>query len=247
MPNSFPKRRRIGVRAVAPSIITILALAAGLTSLKFSLADKWELAVFAIIFAGILDGLDGTLARLLKSSSRFGAELDSLADMVNFGVAPAVLIYHWKLEALGGLGWVIALSFAICCALRLARYNSALDVEEEPRRMAGFLTGFPAPVGATLALIPLTIEFEFGPGFFSNSYVVGATTALMALGLVSRLPTFSMKQLIIPREQMVPFLLGVALMAAMITVYGWIMLIGAAALYLALVPVSILKFRRMKR
>ncbi len=247
MPNSFPKRKRISVRAVAPSIITILALAAGLTSLKFSLADKWELAVFAIIFAGILDGLDGTLARLLKSASRFGAELDSLADMVNFGVAPAVLIYHWKLEALGGLGWVIALSFAICCALRLARYNSALDAEDEPRRKAGFLTGFPAPVGATLALIPLTIEFEFGAGFFSNSYVVGATTALLALGLVSRLPTFSMKQLIIPREQMVPFLLGVGLLAATITVYGWIVLIGAAALYLALVPVSILKFGRLNR
>lgn len=247
MSDPYPKIRRIGIRAVAPSIITILALAAGLTSLKFSLAGKWEMAVFAIILAGIFDGLDGSLARLLKSTSKFGAELDSLADVVNFGVAPALLIYHWKLEALGGLGWVIALSFVICCALRLARYNSALDAEDEPRKKAGFLTGFPAPVGAVLALLPLIIEFEFGPGFFSNYNVAGATTALVALGLVSRVPTYSMKQLIIPREQMVPFLVGVGLLAATITVYGWMVLIGVSVLYLALLPVSILKFQRLKR
>ena len=218
-----------------------------LTSLKFSLAGKWEMAVFAIILAGIFDGLDGSLARLLKSTSKFGAELDSLADVVNFGVAPALLIYHWKLEALGGLGWVIALSFVICCALRLARYNSALDAEDEPRKKAGFLTGFPAPVGAVLALLPLIVEIEFGPGFLSNINVVGATTALVALGLVSRVPTYSMKQLIIPREQMVPFLVGVGLLVATITVYGWIVLIAVSVLYLALLPVSILKFQRLKR
>lgn len=247
MQNPLKRQKRLSVRAVAPNVITMLALAAGLTSMKFALASKWEMAVFAIILAGILDGLDGSLARLLKSTSRFGAELDSLADVVNFGVAPALLLYMWKLEGLGGLGWVVAMSFTICCALRLARYNSALDSADEPRRKAGFLTGLPAPVGATLVLIPLTVEFEFGTSLFSSANVVLVTTALVALGLVSRIPTYSMKQIIIPREQMVPFLLGVGLLAAAITVYGWIVLIGASAAYLLLLPLSVLKFHKLNQ
>lgn len=221
----------------------MLALAAGMTSLKFALQGQWELAVFAVVLAGIFDGIDGSIARLLRSASRFGAELDSLSDVVSFGVAPAVVLYLWALSSLGGLGWVIALAFAVCCALRLARYNSALDDDDEPKKKAGFLTGFPAPVGAGLALLPMMLHFEYELELFRSPEFVGVTTTLVALGLVSRLPTFSFRQMIIQREQMVSVLLAVGLVAAAITVYQWIVLVLISFGYLISVPLSVRKYR----
>lgn len=239
--------RRISMRGIAPNVVTMLALAAGMTSLKFALQGQWELAVFAVVLAGIFDGIDGSIARLLRSASRFGAELDSLSDMVSFGVAPAVVLYLWALSALGGLGWVIALAFAVCCALRLARYNSALDDDDEPRKKAGFLTGFPAPVGAGLVLLPMMLQFEYELEFFRSPEFVGVWTAIIALGLVARVPTFSFRQMIIQREQMVAVLLAVGLFAAALTVYQWIVLVLVSFSYLISVPLSMRKYRAVAK
>ena len=167
--------------------------------------------------------------------------------MISFGVAPAILLYLWTLQNLGGLGWVIALIFAIGCALRLARFNSKLDQDDGPRRKAGFLTGLAAPAGAGIAILPLMLEFELQNGFFRSPDLVGAVTALVALGMVSRMATFSFTQLLIRRDQMVPTLLLVALLAALLTTYGWMLLIVLGIIYITAIPVSVLRFRKMQK
>ncbi len=240
-------RNQLRIRTLAPNIVTVLALSAGLTSIRFSVSGNWEMAVFAILVAGVFDGIDGSIARMLKAASKFGAELDSLSDMISFGVAPAILLYLWSLQELGGLGWVIALIFAIGCALRLARFNSKLEADDEPRRKAGFLTGLAAPAGAGIALIPLMLEFELQNGFFRSPDLVAATTTLVALGMVSRIATFSFKQLLIRRDQMVPTLLLVALFAALLTTYGWMLLIGCGILYMATIPISMHGFAKREK
>lgn len=247
MRNGRLRNRKVSLRGIAPNIVTILALSAGMTSLKFALVERWELAVFAIVLAGVFDGIDGSIARLLKSVSRFGAELDSLSDVVSFGVAPAAIIYLWALRELGGLGWVIALAYVICCALRLARFNSKLDVEDEPRKKAGFLTGIPAPMAAALALMPIMLGFQTESDLFRSPALVGITTALVSLGMVSRIATFSFKQLIIPRDQMVPLLLLVGLFAAAVTVYHWAVVVTIGLVYVASIPFSIHKFSRISK
>lgn len=247
MKNGRLRNRRVSLRGIAPNVVTILALSAGMTSLKFALAERWELAVFAIILAAIFDGIDGSIARLLKSASRFGAELDSLSDVVSFGVAPAAIIYLWALRELGGLGWVVALAYVICCALRLARFNSKLDADDEPRKKAGFMTGIPAPMAAGLCLMPIMLQFQADIEFLRNPALVGVTTALVSLGMVSSLPTFSLKQLIIPRDQMVPLLLAVGLFAAAVTVYQWAVIVTIGLVYLASIPLSFQKFTRITK
>lgn len=240
-----PLRRKISLRGIAPNIVTILALSAGMTSLKFALVERWELAAFAILLAGVFDGIDGSIARLLKSVSRFGAELDSLSDVVSFGVAPAAIVYLWALQELGGIGWVIALAYVICCALRLARFNSKLDVEDEPRKKAGFLTGIPAPMAAALVLMPIIAGFQTEADLFRSPALVGITTALVSLGMVSRMATFSIKQLFIPRDQMVPLLLFVGLFAAAVTVYQWAVVVTLGIAYVVSFPFSMQKFSRI--
>ena len=155
-------RRGIPLRAVAPNAVTALALCFGLSAVRFAIAEQWELAVGTIILAGVLDGLDGRIARLLKGESRFGAELDSLSDVIAFGVSPAVVMYLWSLQYMPQFGWTIALSHAVCCALRLARFNAQIDATEQPRKAAGFFTGIPAPAGAALLMLPLYVWLAFG-------------------------------------------------------------------------------------
>ena len=243
-----PKRlKHISFRAVAPNMVTILALSAGATSIRFALEDRWEFAVIAIVIAAFLDGLDGILARLLKSTSKFGAELDSLSDVISFGVAPATLLYLWALKDLGGLGWVIALSFIVCCALRLARYNSKLEDDDEPWRGAGFLTGLPAPVGAGLALLPIMLAFEFGSSLITKPETVGFYAALLCLGMVSKLPTYSLKTLIIRKDYMVHALLLVALFAAAATAYGWMTLIAFGVIYILSLPIGVFRFYKLSK
>jgi len=176
-----------------PNIITVGALCAGLTGVRFAIAEKWEFAMIAILVAAVLDALDGTIARLLKAASDFGAELDSLSDVVAFGVAPALIIYFWSLSDIGGFGWAAALFFAVCCALRLARFNSTM--ETRPSYAYNFFTGVPAPGGALLALLPLLVSQDFGDGFFRHPAVTGPWIVAMALLMVSQVPTYSLKQL----------------------------------------------------
>ncbi|HXV73311.1 MAG TPA: phosphatidylcholine/phosphatidylserine synthase, partial [Sphingomonadales bacterium] len=154
--------RVLGFRFILPSSVTVLALAAGATAIRFALDGRFEAAMAAIVVAGVLDGIDGSIARFLKTPTKFGAELDSLSDVVSFGVAPAVLLYLWALKDLKGGGWILALAFIVCCALRLARFNSRLEDDDEPRRKAGFLTGIPSPVAAGLAILPVMAAAEFG-------------------------------------------------------------------------------------
>jgi CDP-diacylglycerol--serine O-phosphatidyltransferase len=217
-----------------------------MTAIRFALADNYKAAVIAIIVAGIFDGIDGRIARLLKGTSEFGAELDSLSDFVSFGVAPALLMYIWTLHALSSIGWVIALLFAVCCALRLARFNTQIGADLPPYAY-NFFTGVPAPAGAGLAIIPMLAQFEFNwDGFrapWFGAIVLAATAALM----VSRVPTFSLKRLRIPREWYLTFLLMVGALAALATTEPWATLLLVGIVYIGSIPFSIKAYGRLQQ
>jgi len=241
---------KVPVRFLLPNLITLLALCSGITSIRLAVEGRYELAVGAVIIAVVLDAVDGRLARLLKGTSRFGAELDSLADFVNFGVAPALLIYVWSLNALRTAGWVIALVLAICCALRLARFNVALDDPHKPAWAAGFFTGAPAPAGAGLALAPMYLGFLglIGDGH-ALAWAIGPYVAGIAVLMVSRVPTYSGKNLgrSIPRDMVLP-ILGVGVFAVILLIaFPWEFLSLMALVYLAMIPFGIRSYRRHKR
>src|SRR5690606_9274813 len=179
------------LRAVLPNAITAAALCSGLTGIRFAIEGDWGRAVFAIILAGMLDGIDGRIARLLKAQSRFGAELDSLSDSLSFGMAPALILFLWSLEGLPRFGWFAALAFAICCALRLARFNAQIDVDEQPHKSAGFLTGVPAPMGAVLAFLPLYLWIASGAEVFRSALPVAIWTVAIAFLMISNLAALS--------------------------------------------------------
>lgn len=242
-----PKRlKHLSIRAIAPNMITVLALSAGATAIRFALEGRFEEAMLAVLVAAILDGLDGGIARLLKTTSKFGAELDSLSDVISFGVAPAIILYNWNLKSLGGLGWILALAFIVSCALRLARFNSKLEDDEEPRRKAGFLTGIPAPVGAMLGLMPIMLAIEFSAEL-DRPELMGFTTALVCFGMVSKMPTYSFRSIIIRKDLMVPMLFLVGLMAAVATTYGWWTLIAPSVFYILSIPVGVYRFSKLTK
>ncbi len=247
-------RRVLPLRVLIPNAVTALALCTGLSGVCFAIAGDWERAVAAIIIAGVLDGIDGRIARLLKGQSRFGAELDSLSDVIAFGVSPAVIIYLWSLQYLKGFGWVFALAHVVCCALRLARFNASLDVDNQPHKSAGFLTGIPAPVGAGLALAPIYLwmasaTLGFGDDFewLRNPAVTAVTTALTASLMISSLPTFSWGSLRIPGSWRLPALVAVALLGGALLSAPWITLSVVVLLYALLLPFSIRSYGRVKR
>ena len=231
--------RSIPLRALFPSLVTLLALCAGLTSIRMSVELRFDAAIAAITIAAFLDGIDGRLARFLKSTSRFGAELDSLTDFVNFGVAPAVLLYVWTLDDLRSLGWIAALIFAICCALRLARFNVALD-DEHPEWQSNYFTGAPAPAGAMIVLLPIYLEFVAIPHGFLTAPVVLVYTIAIGLLMVSRLPTWSGKLVgrRIPRDMVMPLFVLVVLFAALLLSFPFETLAICSLLYLACLPLA---------
>ncbi|HZD91285.1 MAG TPA: CDP-diacylglycerol--serine O-phosphatidyltransferase, partial [Pseudolabrys sp.] len=187
--------RPVPVRLLLPNMVTLLALCAGLTAIRMAVEHRLDLALAAIVFAAALDGIDGRLARMLKGTSRFGAELDSLADFVNFGVAPALILYFWGLHDLKSAGWIVALVFAICGGLRLARFNVMIDDPDKPAWAGNFFTGIPAPAGAITVLLPIYLNFL---GLADNLITVWVTfvyTLVIALLMVSRLPVFSGKRM----------------------------------------------------
>jgi CDP-diacylglycerol--serine O-phosphatidyltransferase len=244
---SGKRLRDQSINRLIPNMLTVLALCAGLTSIRFALDTRWEMAVFAIVIAGVLDGLDGRIARLLDSTSKFGAELDSLSDFVSFGVAPAILLYYWTLNTAGGLGWVIALLLGVCCALRLARFNTRIDNADLPAWTSRFFVGVPAPAGAGLSLMPVFATLLFGSGFFDTPVFAGATTVAVALLMVSRLPTYSMKRVRVPHHLVVPTLIGVGFMAALLVSMPWLTLITVGLAYVASIPFSVFAYRRLAR
>lgn len=237
--------RAISIRTILPNVVTLCAFMAGVTSIRFALAEKWELAVAAIALAGIFDGLDGTVARLLKSTSRFGAELDSLSDVVAFGVAPAVILYLWTLENLDRLGWAVALIYATAMALRLARFNARLEDEEEPRKRFGYLTGVPAPMGAGLLLMPMLLDLALGEQTVRGySFAVGLYGIAVALLIVSTIPTLSLKALRVPRSFFVTVMLLIGIVIAGLFVRTWAVMFAIGVLYLVSLPFTVLGFRR---
>ncbi|HXP31719.1 MAG TPA: phosphatidylcholine/phosphatidylserine synthase [Stellaceae bacterium] len=228
-----------------PNILTLLALCAGMTAIRLALAERYEAAVTAIIIAGVLDGLDGRIARMLRVISSFGAQLDSLSDFVSFGVAPALLLYIWTMGELRGIGWALVLLFGVCCALRLARFNTQIGAELPPFAY-NFFTGVPAPAGAGLVMLPMMLWFETGFGFFRSPYLNGVVLATVAAVMVSRIPTYSFKRLRVPREWVLPVLLVFGGLAAFLTTEPWATLLAVGALYLISIPVSIRSYRRLR-
>ena len=242
-----PRLRDQSFNRLIPNILTVLALCAGLTSIRFAFQERWEMAVFAIVIAGVLDGLDGRIARLLDGSSKFGAELDSLSDFLAFGVAPALLLYYFTMKSVVGIGWALALLFAVCCALRLARFNTKVDNADLPAWTGRFFTGVPAPAGAGLVLLPVFATFEFGSGFFDHPVVTGGAMVAASLLMVSRVPTFSFKRIKVPHDYVLPTLLGVGLFAAFLVGMPWMTLMAVGILYLASLPLSYVAHRRLSR
>jgi CDP-diacylglycerol--serine O-phosphatidyltransferase len=239
-------RRALPVNSLIPNILTVLALCAGMTAIRFGLQERWDLAVFAIVVAGVFDGLDGRLARLLKGATKFGAELDSLSDFIAFGVAPAVLVYLWTTHLLGGFGWVAALAFGTCCALRLARFNTAIGTEHEaPAWHRYFFTGVAAPAGAGFAVLPIILSHQFGDTFFRNPFVCAIWLMLVAFLMISRIPTYSFKLLRVRRDFVLPTLVLVGFLAAVLVSYPWFTLGLVGIAYLASIPFSIQRHRRL--
>ena len=235
------------LRMLVPNAVTTAAMCSGLTGILFAISGVWTLAVGAIVLAGVLDGMDGRIARMLKGQSRFGAELDSLADSLSFGTAPAIVIYLWSLSGLPRLGWIAALAFAICAALRLARFNARIDAEDQPHKSAGFLTGIPAPVGAGLAFLPFYLWIETDLAIFREPALVGPWVALMALLMISNLATLSWAS-IKPRRDIRLWLLVLAgLLFAGLLLEPWWTLATISVVYLALLPVGWLRYAKVKR
>jgi CDP-diacylglycerol--serine O-phosphatidyltransferase len=244
-----PSRLPAGLtlRAVLPNAITAAALCSGLTGIRFAINGDWRMALFAIILAGMLDGIDGRIARLLKAQSRFGAELDSLADSLSFGMAPALVLYLWSLNDLPRLGWFAALAFAICCALRLARFNARIDVEHQPHKSVGFLTGVPAPVGAGLVFLPMYLWIATGEELFRQPIIVAVWAAVIAVLMISNLATLSWAS-IRPRRtiRLEAIALAGLIFAALLTEPWWT-LAGLSAVYLALMPYGVMRYARIRR
>ena len=238
--------RGLPVNSLIPNVLTVLALCAGMTSIRFALQERYELAVIAIVVAAVLDGLDGRVARLLKGATKFGAEMDSLSDFVCFGVAPALLAFLWSTHELGGFGWMASLAFGTCCALRLARFNTALDDPDRPAWAGKFFTGVAAPAGAGFAMLPLAVSFQLGDAVRIPE-LMSIWLLVVALLMVSRIPTYSFKGLRVRREQVLPVLVVVGIVAAMLVSYPWFVLSTIGFAYLASIPFSVVRYRRYER
>jgi len=241
-------RGQVPVRVLIPSIFTLVGLCAGLTAIRMGIESRWDLAVAALVFAAFLDGIDGRVARLLKASSRFGAELDSLADFVNFGVAPAIIMFNWALEDLRSLGWIAVLVFAVCSALRLARFNVSLDRTDLPAWKSNYFVGVPAPAGAILLLLPIYAQ-DLGLHLPRLTPLVFFYTLGIALLMVSNVPTFSGKLIgqKIAREYVPPVFVAAALFMALLLTYPSLTLAVGSLTYLALIPVSAYRYLAEER
>jgi CDP-diacylglycerol---serine O-phosphatidyltransferase len=246
-PRDGALRPGLTLRALVPNAITAAALCVGLTGIRFAIAGDFEKSVQAVILAGLLDGIDGRAARALRAETRFGAELDSLADAISFGVAPALIIYLWSLQYLPRIGWLAALAFAICCVLRLARFNARIDLPEQPHKEAGFLTGVPAPVGAGLAFLPLYLWISSGLSELRMAPLVGAWMVVIAFLMISGLPTLGWSRLRPRRNIRIEVIAFVGLLVAALLTEPWLTLAAITTGYLMLMPYAVVSYGRIKR
>ncbi|WP_372952229.1 CDP-diacylglycerol--serine O-phosphatidyltransferase [Mesorhizobium sp.] len=238
------------MRMVLPNLVTVLAICAGLSGIRFGFEGRFEPAVVMVLLAAFLDGIDGRLARMLKATSKFGAQMDSLADIVNFGVAPALVLYAFLLDRAGSPGWIAALLFAIACGLRLARFNVLDEDSDRPVWQSEYFVGVPAPAGAVLVMLPLYLYF-LRTGLEPSraaAFVASGFTVLVAFLLVSRLPVYSGKSLKVPGDRVLPIILGVVLYVLLLMTYPWYTLTASVAGYLVFLPFSVLAYsKRAKR
>lgn len=237
--------RPIPVRSLLPNVLTLIALCAGLTAVRFGLQGKWEPAVIAIAVAAVFDALDGRMARLLKGTSKFGAELDSLSDVISFGVAPSLVMYLWVLRDLKGAGWVLALAFCVCCALRLARFNTAVENPSAPSWSKNYFVGLPAPGAAGLALLPLMADLHLQTDTFRSPTLCGLIFAVISFLMVSQVPTLSAKRLAIKRDYALYILVSVGLLTALIATFPWLVLTIVGLLYAASIPYGAWRYRKL--
>jgi CDP-diacylglycerol---serine O-phosphatidyltransferase len=242
-----PRRRGIPLRALAPNVVTAMALCAGLTSVRFGIAHEWEMAVIATLVAAALDGIDGRVARLFRAESRFGAELDSLSDVVAFGVAPALVLFLWSLQSVPKVGWLIAIGFTLSAALRLARFNANIDIEDQPHKSAGFMTGVPAPAGAALALLPLYLWIETRIELFRDPLLVAPWLGMVAFLMISNLATFSWASIRPRRAVRLELIFVAALVGSALFTLPWVTLSAISALYVGALPFSIRSYAKVKR
>jgi len=262
--NRLRLSRGISLRQLAPNAVTAMAMCFGLSAIRFAILANdpaqaslmapnrsaswfWEMAVGAIIIAGVLDGIDGRIARLLRAESRFGAELDSLSDSIAFGVSPAILLYLWSLQTMPRFGWVVVLGLALSCALRLARFNANIDAIDHPRKRAGFMTGVPAPAGAGIALLPLYLWFVTGNDIFRDWRVVAPWVVFSSLLMISALPTLGWKRMRVPPAWRIFAIFAAGIFAATLVVAPWISLLALTTGYLVLIPVGIITYARVKK
>ncbi|HYC04445.1 MAG TPA: CDP-diacylglycerol--serine O-phosphatidyltransferase [Azospirillaceae bacterium] len=242
-----PRLGGLTLNKMLPNILTLLALSAGMTGMRFAIQGRFEEAVISIMVAAVLDALDGRIARLLNAQSKFGAELDSLSDVVSFGVAPAMVLWMWTLDEGRAYGWVAALLFAVCAALRLARFNTMLGLAaDKPAWAYNYFTGVPAPAGAALALLPLIASFEIGAEIIGHPVLVAIWTIAIACLMISAIPTYSLKGQRIPQRYVVFVLVGVGLLAAGVVSAPWTTFTVIALIYLASLPFSVRQYSRLK-
>ena len=244
------RQRRVGgipLRAFVPNAVTALALCCGLSGVRAAMQGDWTMALLLIVGAGVLDGIDGRIARLLKANTRFGAELDSLSDVIAFGVAPATVMYLWSLAAAPKFGWTAALSLTVCCALRLARFNANIDVADQPHKSAGFNTGVPDPAGAGLAFLPLFLWLVTDVQELRMWYVTMPWVIFVAFLMISSVATFNWSALRLRREWRLPAIAAVALFGTALVTAPWQTLIGVTTAYLVSIPFSIVAYRKIKR
>lgn len=243
-----PRIREIPLRLVLPNLLTVLAICAGLSGIRLAFEGRFEAAVVMVLIAAFLDGVDGRLARMLKATSRFGAQMDSLADIVNFGVAPALVVYAYLLDRAGSPGWIAALLFAIACGLRLARFNVLDEDTDRPAWQAEYFVGVPAPAGAVVVLLPIYLMFIGG---FEPSrpaaFAAAAYTILVAFLLVSRLPVYSGKKLKIPASRVMPMILAAVLFLLLLFSYPWHTLTAGVVAYLVFLPLSARAYSKRAR
>lgn len=246
---SKQKLTALPFRKIAPNIVTMLALCAGVTSIRYSIQEDWAKAVICIFLAAFFDGLDGRVARMLKGSTKFGAELDSLSDFVSFGVAPAILMYQWTLFDLPKFGWFFCLLFSIAMSMRLARFNTMLDDEPQPEYWQHFFVGVPAPAAAALALMPIMATFDFPEleSVLRSNTFCSILMVVVAFLMVSRIPTISTKKMKVPTYLFIPMMLIVALFASFIISQPWLTLGIMTALYAVSIPLGVFVFLNDKR
>ena len=233
-------------RMILPNMLTLIGVCIGLTSIRFALDGRFELAIIAILFAALIDGLDGRIARLIRGTSKVGKELDSLTDVISFGVAPAFIMYFWKLNSLGRFGWLLCLVFVICVALRLARFN--VNSNQEPSWRDNFFEGVPSPAGGILVLTPLIISLS-GFNFIELNYdlIVPIFFVVTSFLLISKFPSYSFKKIVIPRRTTIFLLFGIVLFFGLLLIYTFNVIAISTLVYLTLLPVSYFHYQKIKK